>query len=221
MIPALGSARPAHWCGGTDTGQVRMIDGMEPVQVDEATFAHIRVILGVVTSLAIARILNGLAGFAQNRRRNTPYLVHTLWAIFLLLLTAHFWWFEFALAKVTFWPFETYAFLIFFASLHFFTAALLFPDQLDEGAPYEDYFFEHRGWFFGFLGALFLFDMVDTALKGPAHFASLGALYPVRQVSYAIACLAAIRWDNRRFHLALVIAFLVLEAAWIVERYAD
>ncbi|QIQ87333.1 hypothetical protein [Erythrobacter sp.] len=198
-----------------------MVAEIEPGQLDEATFSHVRVILGVVTSLAIARILNGLAGFAQNRRKNTPYLVHTLWAIFLLLLIAHFWWFEFALAQVGAWPFEAYAFLIFFASLHFFTAALLFPDQLEEGAPYEDYFFEHRGWFFGFLGALFLFDMVDTALKGADYFASLGALYPVRQVGYAIACAAAIRWDNRRFHLALVIGFILLEMAWIVERYAD
>lgn len=189
--------------------------------VQSEIFSHIRVILGVITSLAIARILNGLARFAQNRRRNRPYIVHTLWSFFMLLLIAHFWWFEFALASVAYWPFEAYVFLIFFASLHFFTAALLFPDELEVGDTYEEYFFEHRGWFFGFLAALFAFDLVDTWLKGWSHFASLGPFYPIHQIIYVILSLAAIRSSSRRFHFLLVILFLVAESAWILWRYGE
>lgn len=190
-------------------------------QLNSEIFTHVRVILGVVTSLAIARILNGLARFAQNRRRNRPFLAHTLWAVFLLLLIAHFWWFEFALARVPSWPFEAYAFLIFFASLHFFTAALLFPDDLDEGESYEDYYFEHRAWFFGFLSSLFVFDLADTALKGWDYFLSLGPTYPVQQLCYTLLSLAAIRIESRRFHIWLSIAFILIEASWIIVRYTD
>lgn len=190
-------------------------------QIDAAVFIHIRVILGVITSLAIARILNGLAGFAQNSRRNRPYFVHTLWAIYLLLLIAHFWWFEFALAGKQNWPFESYAFLIFFASMHFFTAALLFPEHLEAGEKYEHYFFEHRGWFFGFLAALLILDLADTALKGWDYFHSLGISYPIQQLSFAALALIGSRSENRRFHAALAVAFIVGECAWIVARYAE
>ena len=127
---------------------------MDDVTANPAAFFHVRVIIGVVVGLAITRILNGLARFVQSPIRNRVYGAHIAWAFFLLLLIVHFWWFEFALEQIGTWTFPNYAFLIGYAALHFFTAAVLFPDNLDKHADFETVFHSHRVWFFGLLIAL-------------------------------------------------------------------
>ena len=59
---------------------------------------------------------------------------------------------------------------------------------------------------------LFVTDIADTALKGPAHFAALGSLYPLRQVALAAACVAVARVRNRRLHLGFAVVALAIEA---------
>ena len=54
-------------------------------------------------------------------------------------------------------------------------AALLFPDRIDDYDGCADYFHARQGWFYGLLAAIFLVDIVDSALKGATHLRSLGA----------------------------------------------
>ncbi|MGB7370325.1 hypothetical protein [Erythrobacter sp.] len=184
-------------------------------------FFHVRMVLGVITSLAIARILNGFAKLVQTSKKEIIYSVHLLWSLLLFLLVLHFWWFEFALSSVEVWPFEAYAFLILYAALHFFISSLLFPDHLEDGETYESYFHSRRGWFFGLFALLFIYDMIDTAFKGWDHFRALGNIYPVRQVFFAALALSAIWIDNRRYHLGVVLVVIAGQIWWISTRYSN
>lgn len=184
-------------------------------------FFHVRMVLGVITSLAIARILNGLAKFVQARDKQEVYSVHLLWSLSLFIMVLHFWWFEFALSRIEVWPFEAYAFLMLYAALHFFISSLLFPDCLDDGETYESYFHSRRAWFFGLFALLFLCDMIDTAFKGWDHFKALGDLYPVRQIFFALLALSAIWIDNRRYHFGVVLIVIASQIWWISTRYAS
>jgi hypothetical protein len=66
------------------------------------------------------------------------------------------------------WTFAIYLFVICYAALFFFLCALL--------------------------GALFLADLGDTAIKGAEHFSAFGAGYPIRQgVLAALAFIAMFR----------------------------
>ena len=187
---------------------------------NEPAFFHVRMILGVITSLAMARILTGLARFVQTRNREEIYTVHILWSVSLFIFVMHFWWFEFVLGNVERWPFEFYAFLILFAALHFFISALLLPDKLDEGETYEKYFHRQRTWFFALFVLLIAFDTVDSILKGQAYFATLGLPYLMRQALFVLIALMAIRTDNRSFHLFAVIFVLAAQLWWVGARYA-
>lgn len=192
---------------------------MDEALPNPAAFFHVRVIIGVVVGLAITRILNGLARFVRGPARGRAYGVHTAWAFFLLLMVVHFWWFEFALERVGIWTFPTYAFLIGYGALHFFTAAVLFPDDQVQQADFVTIFHENRPWFFGLLLALIGADFVDTVLKGSAHFDDLGIPYLFRQGALAVLAIAAMAVSDRRSHVAIVTCAIAVEVWWIVARY--
>jgi hypothetical protein len=183
---------------------------MDP-QVLHEEFFHVRVVIGMVVGLSIARLLNGVARFVQHPRGPRPYATHLVWTAFMLLAVIHFWWFELGLGHLGAWDFDIYLFVIAYASLYFFTGVVLYPDRLDDYAGFAEYFHARQAWFYGLLAAIFLADIVDTALKGPTHFAALGSLYPVRQVALAAACVVAACVRNRRFHLAFALLALAVE----------
>lgn len=129
-------------------------------------YLHVRVVISIIVSLCITTLLSGLAQFVQHPRRERVSILNLGWAASLLLWIIHFWWWEFRLSMVENWTFVSYFFVITYAILFYFLCTLLFPSDLRDYAGYEDYFLSRRIWFFGFLAATFLADVVDTKLKG-------------------------------------------------------
>ncbi|MGA0533190.1 hypothetical protein [Hansschlegelia sp. KR7-227] len=192
---------------------------MDTPPVSHDAFVHVRMINGVVVGLGVGRLLTGLARFVQHPSGKAIYPVHLAWAGFTLLLIVHFWWFEFRLSLEPQWLFQTYLFVIFYACLLFLATTLLFPDKMDDYAGYRDYFMSRRRWFFGLLALIFLVDLVDTGLKGGAYFASFGLEYPIRNLAYAAAFVAAAIVEDARFHAGLVAVALVYEIVWIFRLF--
>jgi hypothetical protein len=180
-------------------------------------FFHIRVIIGIVVGLSVTRLLSGLARFVQHPSRERIYLVHLGWVLFLLLAVIHFWWYEFGLSHIEKWTFELYLFVICYAVLLFFICAILFPDQLNEYSGFDAYFHSRQKWFYGLLSSIFIFDVIDTALKGAAHFQSLGMEYPIRQGVFFVCSLIAMFVADRRFHMVFVGVGLVYQILWILR----
>lgn len=180
---------------------------------------HIRIILGVVMGLSIARLLNGLARFVQHPNKNHIYSVHLGWVVFLFLAVVHFWWFEFGLLRINRWTFELYVFVILYAALFFFICALLFPDQMQEYSGYEDYFHSRQKWFYGLLATLHATDVLDTLAKGQDHFRELSPEYPIRQAVMIALSIIAMFVTSRRFHLGFVSLALLVQIMWIVQYF--
>lgn len=191
---------------------------MDP-QLAHDQFIHVRIIIGIVTGLSVTRLLTGLARFVQHPSRDRIYLVHLGWALFLLLAIVHFWWFEFGLQRIEIWTFEIYLFIICYAALFFFVCALLFPDRMDEYSGFAEYFHSRQKWFYGLLGALFLADLLDTAIKGAEHFSAFGIGYPIRQGVLFVLAIAAMFIADRRYHGAFVVVGLVAEVYWILSQF--
>jgi hypothetical protein len=142
-------------------------------------------------------------------------LIHLLWAGSILVELILFWWWEFALYRVTDWTFGIFFFLIFYAVVLFLLGALLFPDKIDDYDGYEDFFLKRRHWFFTLLGATFLLDIVDTLIKGEPYFDDMGIQYLIQVPVGLVLAACAIRFDNRKFHLALVSLHICYQAWWI------
>ena len=130
-------------------------------------YLHVRVVISIIVGLCITTLLSGFARFVQHPRRERVSILHLGWAASLLLWIIHFWWWEFRLSMVQTWTFASYFFVILYAILFYFLCTLLFPSDLKDYAGYEDYFLSRRKWFFGFLAATFLADVIDTLRMRP------------------------------------------------------
>jgi hypothetical protein len=186
-----------------------------PVYTD--VFLHVRVVMGIVVGLSIARLLNGAAYFLQHPGRRPASPIHLGWAGTLLLSLVHFWWWELQLASLPSWRFQTYLFLTAYTVVLFLLCSLLFPDEISEYGTYEQFFLARRRWFFGLLAVSFLFDFADTLLKGWQHLQELGRVYEAGLVVQSALCVVAMITPNRRFHLAFAAAALVYQLSITVQ----
>lgn len=182
-------------------------------------FYHVRIIVGMVLSLSMARLLVGLARFIQHPGREHVFLIHLGWVAWMFLSVIYFWWWEFRFSAIAPWTFATYAFFIGYAALFFLLCALLFPDDMKDYHGFADYFMSRRKWFFGLLALSFLIDIADTALKGSAHFTELGIEYPLRIAAYVALSLIAMAVTSRVYHSAFVVIALAYQLAWILRLY--
>jgi hypothetical protein len=182
-------------------------------------FPHVRIIMGMVLSLGLARLLAGLARFVQHPGKTPLYSVHLGWAASMLLLLVHFWWWEYRLYAIPHWTIGLYLFLIFYTILLYALCALLFPDNIDEYSGYEDYFMSRRRWFFGLMAPAFVLDYIDTLIKGRGHAELFGIEYELRVPIYLLLCGIAIATTNRRFHATFVIGSLIYQLSWIVRLF--
>ncbi|HVV64841.1 MAG TPA: hypothetical protein VHC42_05195 [Rhizomicrobium sp.] len=183
-------------------------------------FVHVRMILGFVVSLGLARLLAGLARFVQHPALKRDPL-HLTWALATLLLLVNFWWWEFWLFSLKSWTFSIYAFLLFFAFQLYLLTALLFPENIAEYENYGDYFMRRRQWFFGVFAAVNVFDVIDTLIKGPAHVSQYEADYWIQPPAYLALCLAAIVTTNRKFHYAFAAGNIAYQLYFIGRSLAS
>lgn len=183
------------------------------------TFAHIKTVIGIILGLSITHLLKGVVKIIEHPKKNKPYWVHLLWALYIFLAVIHYWWWEVHLSAITQWDFALYFFLIVYIMLYYFVCTLLFPDQLTEYTGYEDYFYSRRKWFFSVLAVIFAADIIDTMIKGKEYMARLYWEFPVRNIVHILLCLLAIKLNNKRFHAVLVIVFIVYEVSYIVRKY--
>ena len=182
-------------------------------------YLHVRVLISIILGLSIARLVGGVAGFIQHPGRHRVSLIHLGWVAWALLNVVTFWWWEFGLSRIPQWNFGMYFFVCVYASMFFFLSVLLFPDDLRGYEGYQDYFLSRRFWFFGFVAWTELLDLVDTWIKGPEYFRSLGPGYPIRIVLLLVLCGAAAATRNLRFHFSFVFIGLVYEVTYFVRQY--
>lgn len=178
-------------------------------------FFHVRVVMSIVLGLGLTRLLNGTSRFVQHPGRHAAYPIHLGWVAWTVLLLLHFWWWEFWLTAVPRWTFQVYLFVVAYVVLLFLLCTLLYPDDLSDYAGYEDYFLSRRRWFFGLLGAAFVFDFADTLLKGAEHYAAFHGEYLVRLPICLALCGVAMVTRKRWFHGGFVLASLAYEISWI------
>ena len=183
-------------------------------------YSHVRVVISIIVGLCITTLLSGFARFVQHPRRERVSILHLGWAVSLLFWIIHFWWWEFRLSMVPQWTFANYFFVILYAILFYFLCTVLFPSDLKDYSGYEDYFLSRRKWFFGFLAATFLADVIDTSLKGSAYLHSFGIEYPIRIIANLIICVIAMFTCNRRIQLTLLAVAFLYHIALIILVYS-
>lgn len=196
------------------------IANMDPLAISvHDIYPHIRIVMGMVVGLGVTRLLSGVARIVQHPTQYRLYAVHLGWVASVLLMLVHFWWWEFDLYTLARWTFEKYLFIIGYAITLFLLSAFLFPESMQGYTSYRDFFYARRAWFFGLLAISSLFDVVDTLLKGEAHFARFGLEYMIRIPIFVVACLVAIKVKSPRYHGSFIVLTLIYQIWWILRRF--
>ena len=178
-------------------------------------FPHVRILMGMVVGLGITRLLMTVAGMIQHPQRSRLSVLHLLWILSILIELVLFWWWEFALFHLEQFTFGITLFLITYAVTLFLLAALLSADNIAEYDGYEDFFIKRRRWFFGLFAATFIFDTIDTLIKGGAYWERFGLDYFIQVPFGLVLCVVAIRSANRRVQLGAVLLHLAYQVYWI------
>ncbi|NHC62993.1 hypothetical protein [Paenalcaligenes suwonensis] len=187
--------------------------------VNQEHFPHIRIIIGMIMGISVARLVVGVSEFLQHPERKKIYVVHLGWVLFVFLAIIHFWWYEFGLTKIRVWSFGLYLFLISYACFFVFIASMLFPSSMTDYKGYKDYFQSRRRTFYTMFAMLAVIDLIDTAMKGTEHFESLGVEYPIQQVTFIALALIALVVRNQTYQIAFVTAALLYKIFWIYRLY--
>jgi hypothetical protein len=174
-------------------------------------FSYLVVLTSIVLGLGVTRLVGGLGHLMQTRKRRRPYWVHTLWMLNLLLAMTIVWWVSYRWRTHEHWTFLLFLWLLLPPIVLYLIASLLFPDQ-DEIASINDwqtYFFEHHREIFLLQAAVFPIDIIDTLLKGMAHFRAQGPLYISTMCLWFLLCLVAALTKRKAFHGFFAVFFMI------------
>jgi hypothetical protein len=186
------------------------------------TFNHLKTIISIILGLSIGTLLNGSVRFIQHPGRYKPFWVHLLFVLYIFILMIHFWWWEYRLRGISSWTFTQYVFIISYIIMFFVLCTLLYPTDLkDYNNDYKNYFFSRKKWLFGFLGALYCLDLVDTIYKGKDYLEALMPLYGIRIMTHIPICLLVIfiKPKKNTYYALALIYFIIFEVLFIYKRY--
>jgi len=182
-------------------------------------FFHVRILVGMITALSLSRLITGLGRRVQDQDWHRVGWVHAGWALFLLLMIVHFWWFELGLARIEKWTFGLYLFVIFYAVLLFLACTILFPELTDKKTNLEEYFYSRQKWFYGLLAIIFVVDVGDTSFKGEAHLRGLGLEYLLRQAAFVVLSVIGMFVRAPLYHRVYVAGAILYQLSWAVRQF--
>lgn len=191
------------------------MDANAVLHANHEIFVHIRILIGMILGLSVARLVSGAVRYIQHPGRDKIYSVHLAWVICIFLFIINFWWFEFALSRTPVWTFGLYFLVIFYTIVFVSISTMLFPDQLQDSQSIKEYFLQRRTAFYILLLVLFVVDVLDTLYKGQAHFQSYGIAYPIRQALLILGAAGGLMMRSQRYDTIYVSLVLASQIIWI------
>ena len=182
-------------------------------------FEYVMVLVSIIVGLALSHLLQGLVEVAQRPQRMKIASIHLVWVIYMITTVVFWWWWQFKLQLLAVWTFQAYLFVLGYAVILYVLATLLFPKVLDPKLDLDAFFYDRRGWFFGFNALYFVVDLVDSRLKGAEYFANLGLEYVVTTVLSAVACLGAMKTRSPVYHWVVGLAILLYQTTWAFRQF--
>ena len=182
-------------------------------------FEYVIVLISIVIGLALTHLMQGITWVIQHPRRARVWWVHLIWVTYMFLSVIFWWWWEFQLQRIKSWTFPIYVFVVFYAFYLYLICALLFPRDLEGYEGYRDYFMARRTWFFGLLVGWAVIDTIDTWIKGPQYFASLGATAMIFNVALVICSVVGITVRRGSVQAAIAVGQLAYLVSGVLHLF--
>ena len=173
-------------------------------------FSYLSVLISIVLALGMTRVLAGVGEMLQARARRRIYWVHVVWIVNLFLYLVVAWWIFYRWRNQQPWTFFLFIFVLISPTILFLASLLLFPPEsaLDEFIDYKQHYYANHRAFFVLFALFTPIDVVDSLLKGVAHFIALGPQYLISNTLYFVGLTTAAITRNERYHEIFAVFFL-------------
>ena len=159
----------------------------------------------------MTRVLAGVGDMLQARSPQRLYWIHIVWIVnvFVYLIVA--WWIFYRWRYQQSWTFYLFIFVLISPTILYLASLLLFPQETVSGelVDYRTHFYSNHRAFFVLMALFGPIDMIDSALKGLAHFRALGWTYTASSALFLLGLTTAAITRNERYHGFYAIFFLV------------
>jgi hypothetical protein len=183
-------------------------------------FEHLSVLVSIVVGVSMSQVLFGLG---QLVRRRDSYKIDPLYILanlIILLTLVDSWWAAFSWHDVPHWTYRRTWFVMLNPLLVTMAAQLLPPDWDDKPVNFHKTYYRNHRLIFALLTLYPLIDMLDSALKGAAHFRSLGAGYAATCTAMAVLCAVAALIRSRRIQLVCLVGVLLIVLSFVFEVFS-
>ena len=179
-------------------------------------FSYLSVLISIVLALGMTRVLQGVGEMLQARRRRHIYWVQIVWATNLFIYLVIAWWIFYRWRNQQPWNFYLFIFVLISPTILYLASLLLFPSEsdLDKPVDYKAHYYANHRAFFIIFSLWTPVDIVDSLLKGWAHFLELGITYDVSGTLFFAGLVTAAITRNETYHKIYSVCFL-LQTVWI------
>ncbi len=177
-------------------------------------YEYLTVFVSVILGLAVVHILSGVSLIMDTRVRERVDWIHAVWTANVFITTLLVWWFNFSLTAVQEWTMLHFLNLVAYAVVLYLMSGLLYPVRGAEIIDFRAHFECNRPRFFMVWLVFQAVDFAAVALKNQALAAGWDPLRLASFVLFAVAFAIGIRNNNRAFHGALAIAWLLVCLWW-------
>ena len=168
-------------------------------------FEYLSVLIAIIVGMGIAHLLMSLGRILGETKSLNIGVVHLIWTGNVLVILVVVWWWGINLRHLEEWVFLQFLFLLFNISLWCLLAAILYPRAIPPEFDLKAHFARKRKSFFSILVLLAFVDPITAMILGTEHLVALGWPYLHWMLVCLIGGIAAVRYDNERFHRAFAI----------------
>ncbi len=180
-------------------------------------YEYLTVFVSVILGLAVVHLLSGVSLILDTRIRERIDWIHAVWTANVFVTTLLVWWFNFSLTAIQEWTLLHFLNLVAYSVVLYLMSGLLYPVKGAEIIDFRAHFEANRPRFFMVCLAFQAVDFTDAALEQQALGSGWVPLHLVSLVVFSVAFAIGIRSNNRAFHGALAIAWLLVCISWGVK----
>lgn len=185
-----------------------------------SAYEHLSVLVSIVVGMSVSQVLFGLGQMVRRRGSYKIDPLYLLCNVIVLLVLVDSWWTAYSWHDVPGWSYRRTWFVMLNPLLVSMAAQLLPPDWDDKPLDFHKTYYRNHRLIFGLLVFYPLIDMLDSGLKGAAHFRSLGTGYPVTCTAMAALCAAAALAKSRKIQSICLVGVLLIVLSFIFEVFS-